>query len=255
MRIMFSKKWLVNLLLAGLAAFIGLKAYDAWSQKAAIPPDETAEAKLPAAPPANVAARDAVPAAAYDLVVEKNLFAAEREEIFPTQPETKPDKKAKEKPEEKQKLSRRELRALNKLSLIGVVLIGDRKTALITGITGKGRGVSTQWIVEGDEVQGMRVGEISDEKIVLTSNDTEMEILLYDPEKPRKRSAPKKEAQPTVISTGGNKAGATPKAPETKAKTAPQETIRKLPEKIPQNRLDTLPTSIKRSLLREKNPS
>ena len=255
MRIIFSKKWLVNLFLAGLAAFIGLKAYDAWSQKAVIPPDDTPEARLPGPPPVDVVARNTVPAAAYDLVVEKNLFADERAEIIPTQPEDKTKKKVEEKSKEKPKLSRRELRALNRLSLIGVVLTGDRKTALLTGITGKGRGVSTQWVVEGDEVQGMRVGEISDEKVMLTSDDTEMEIFLYDPDKPKKRSAPKKEAQPTVVSTGGDKAGATPKAPETKAKTAPRETARKLPEKIPNNRLNRLPTNLTRPSLREKNPS
>lgn len=214
MSIILSKKWWVNVLLAGLAVFLGFKAYGAWSLRAVVPPDETVAATLPAGPQISVVQRTPVAAGNYDLVVAKNLFVAEREEIIPAPPEPEPKKAPEKKPEEKPTLTRAEQRAVARLGLMGVVLTDDRKTALIRD-GGRGRGRGGQWVVEGDEIEGMRVSEISDEMVLLKSGDLEVEILLYDPEKSRRRTAPRapaKAARPTVVSSpppaaaGGEKA-------------------------------------------------
>lgn len=188
---MLSKKWLINICLAAVAVFFGVKAYDAWNREVTLPEDTMArEAAVPGAVTV-VADKQPLAASNYDVVVEKDLFAPERKEIIVSEPEP-----------EKNKLSKVERRRIDRLSLLGVVMTKDRKTALIQAAKSREDPSGIRWVVEGDEVEGMRVVEIKDEKILLSMQDQSIEVLLYDPEKPKNRGSVKKEAQPTVMSTG-----------------------------------------------------
>jgi hypothetical protein len=169
-----------------------MKAYDGWMREVKLPPDTSAKASTPA--PVAVAVLDKHNAAAdsYDIVVEKNLFAAERKEIDAPPPEA-----------EKKKTTSTKRRRGDQLTLLGVVVTEERKTALVQGKKSKEDPRGIRWVVKGDEINGMRVLDILDEKILLSRQDENVEVLLYDPDRPKKRArVRKKQETPTVMSTG-----------------------------------------------------
>jgi hypothetical protein len=185
-----SKIWLINISLAAAVVFLGIMSYEVWTKSDdMIPEARAAKNSVTSPPPARVAERVIPPESTYGIVVEKNLFFANRSEIFPKEPEKGPAKLP-EKP----------------IYLYGVVLLGDKKQALISnpefGADPAQKQPKDKWVKIGDTAGNFRVAEIDQDRVILTEGDNRREILLYDAKKPARKVVEQKPAAPTVVATG-----------------------------------------------------
>ncbi|MBW2354884.1 MAG: hypothetical protein JRF51_16900, partial [Deltaproteobacteria bacterium] len=85
---MFSRIWLINLILILGALFFGLKAYGVWTRDVAsplqTPPRETRKGSAgKGSVKKGLPKKRLLPESAFSVVVEKNLFAPERKEVKP----------------------------------------------------------------------------------------------------------------------------------------------------------------------------
>ena len=207
---MFSKLWIINLAIAGLVAFLGVNAVREWSGKeshvSAVDqtPAATAEKAKPALPKvAQPAARSIPPQEAFNVVVEKNLFAAEREEIkeeVKPPPPPPPQKQVKKEPEPP-KLQ---------FTLYGVLISKPYKGALLSFSEDQAQKKRPQpaqaqpggprWYETGEGEGNWKIASIEKEKVLISLNGASVEVLLYDKEKPKQRTAmAAKSKGPTVV--------------------------------------------------------
>lgn len=195
---MFSKVWLVNLCLAGLALFLGLKTYDLWTteEKPPVPEMQSPqkEGRYPRVAKSSVVNRGRVRESAYKGVAQKNLFSPDRAEFIPEEPE-KPEPEVK-------KLSL----LGRKITLYGVMIMGDYKSALISNPFREADERKNKWVKPGDTVGELEVIGIEKARILLAEKGEKYEIPLYDEGRARKKARVKSEkpkraesAKPTVI--------------------------------------------------------
>ena len=113
----FSKIWLINILLAVFVVFFGMMSFDVWSKgDETIPEMQTGKSPEKPLPGKRIMERTMPPDSTYGIVAEKNLFSSSRSEFVP-------EKQKKEGP----------LKISEKMVfLYGVVVMGDRKKALIS---------------------------------------------------------------------------------------------------------------------------
>ena len=238
---MLSKKWLINICLAAAAVFFSAETYDAWNREVKLPEDLSGRETISAPAALTVANKQPLAASNYDILAEKNLFASERKEIIPT--ESEPDKA---------QLTKADRRKIDRLNLLGVVVSKDRRTALVEAPKKRKDSGGARWVAEGDEIEGMRVVEIQEESILLSVENENVEVLLYDPERPRKRGTVKKDDQPTVMSTGDtsptDQSAAMVQAAK-KQKTVTRKKTTQTPKK------KALPPRVGRPVLRKKTES
>ncbi|MBW1735944.1 MAG: hypothetical protein JRJ71_16450 [Deltaproteobacteria bacterium] len=245
---MFSRIWLINLILILGALFFGLKAYEVWTRDVVsplqVPPRETR--KGPAGKGGlrkGLPKKRLLPESAFSVVVEKNLFAPERKEVKPEAAKPKPPKKN---PLEEKKIEA----SLKAITVYGVVVSDDYMGALVTDVkkppppekktsirrrprvkrgpakqpAPKGRGV--RWVQVGDELGEFKVAGIMKDRIVLKRGEKSYERPVYDEDKPKARRALVARAGPTVISTSSTASRGIKKAPP-KKRIAPARTVRK----------------------------
>ncbi|MBW2050376.1 MAG: hypothetical protein JRJ09_17890 [Deltaproteobacteria bacterium] len=250
---MFSRIWLINLILILGALFFGLKAYGVWTRDVAsplqTPPRETR--KGPAGKGGlkkGLPKKRLLPESAFSVVVEKNLFAPERKEVKPeaAKPKAKAPQPPKKSPLEEKKIEA----SLKAITVYGVVVSDDYRGALVTDVkkppppekkksirrrprvkrgpakqpAPKGRGV--RWVQVGDELGEFKVAGIMKDRIVLKRGEKSYERPVYDKDKPKARRALVARAGPTVISTSSTAGRGIKKAPP-KKRIAPARTVRK----------------------------
>jgi len=194
----FSKIWLINIVLAAFVVFLGMMSFDVWSKgDESIPEMRSAKGPKILLPEKGIVERAMPPDSTYGIVADKNLFSSSRTESLPEKDKTGP------------------LTISQKtIFLYGVVLAGDRKQALISNPesgpeAGKKR-TQDKWIKVGDNLGQFSVTDIRKDRIILTEGANTHEILLYDKNKPaRKIAVEEKPATPPVGATGSAAAGVT----------------------------------------------
>ncbi|HPQ61158.1 MAG TPA: hypothetical protein PLR43_06500 [Syntrophales bacterium] len=211
---MISKIWLINLALAILVVFSGIKAADVWfDDDGSVLNSKVSERPAERAPEKKISREAVPPETAYEVVLEDNIFSPNRREYLPP-----PEPSVEEKPEVV------ELKIPGKkVVLYGVVLMEGYRKALVTNLEKKGGERDVLWIREGEAYGDFKVSRIEKEKVFLEGNGQEYEIALYGDDKPRRQAVSVPEGKPTVIapaedkkgevavvSTGGGKTGGSP---------------------------------------------
>jgi Type II secretion system protein C len=164
---------LADALLLVVAAFLGVRLYEAWTARAPAPPAEpssSASAEV-AAPPAAVA--PGPPLTAFNVVAERNLFSPTRSETAPEPPRSAgltPAAPPAPKPR-----------------LYGVVILAEgRGRAYLEDV--QRRKVFSYSV--GDLVGDARLEQIKADRVVLRRGGETFEVLLNDPAKPRQPTPP-----------------------------------------------------------------
>jgi hypothetical protein len=201
----FSKIWLLNMVLVALIVFFGTMSFDVWSQGDETIPGPKSGKNAERLPPGKeIIERFMPPDSTYGMVAEKNLFSSSRTEVLPVKGNAGPPKIAQQ-----------------PIFLYGVVLAGDRKQALISnpesGPDAGKKGNRGKWIKAGDTLGSFTVSDIRKDRIILTEGANTHEILLFDPNKPPRQimapssSAPAVAARDATV-TGSKTVFGTPSA-------------------------------------------
>jgi hypothetical protein len=188
----FSRIWVINILLAVFVVFFGMMSFDVWSKgDETIPEIQTGKDSEKPLPGKGIIERKMPPDSTYSIVAEKNLFSPNRSEIVPV----------------KQTEKAGPLKISEKMVfLYGVVVMGDRKKALISNPengseAGKKPAAKEKWVALGDTLGNFNVADIQKDRIILADGANRHEILLYDKNKPaRKIDAPEKPAASSTVS-------------------------------------------------------
>lgn len=217
---MISRIWLINIVLAGCAVFIGISAYEAW-RRGPEPMNVTATGVVEGAPVAvrNPLGTEPMPSeAAYRNVVEKNLFSPDREEFVP---EVAPE------PETPQPAVREARISGQKIVLYGVIIKDMFKKALINNPVQKADDRPYLWVSEGEALENLRVASISGESVVFDDGGERYEVMLHD-KKQRQGGAPTASSggdAPQVVTTEAKKVEAAAKPTQPKPTEAEDEGV------------------------------
>lgn len=186
---MFSKIWLINLILAVGVIFFGINAVGIWSENDKKPAKSQATQKASSRSVKKIAPKKLPPESAYKVVVERPLFSPDR--AMPEEVEEPPEA------EEKKELKV----AGRKIVLYGVIIMDDMKTALIANPAPRAGAKQSIWVKVGDAVGDFKVTGIKKETIILAEGAKKHEILLYDKNNPKQRVGVKTRApKPNVVS-------------------------------------------------------
>jgi len=206
---MVSRIWMINGVLAVVLAVCWINIWGVWQTDRAMLPAAVSGEKIKPPKPFKAEPENAIlGAAAYQSVVDDNLFSPDRTGPLPEieKPEAEP--------------MAEEVRISGeKIMLFGVVLFGGYKTALINNPENQPKGVQHRWVKEGDSIANLKVREIHSDQVILSDSDGQYRVMLYDPDKERKTAAaPKKSdsSQPKVVSVGE-----TPAAPRASVSSKP----------------------------------
>ena len=184
---------LVDGLLLVVAAFLGVRLYEAWGARSPTATPESAPAVAIETPPAPAAPSARPALTAYAIVAERNLFSATRTEAAPEP--TRPTTTAAPAP------------PAPKPRLYGVVLLPEgRGRAYLEDV--QRRRVSAYSV--GDVVGDSRVEQIKSDRVVMRRGGETFEVLLYDPTKPRRPAAPPGVQSPEAGAPGRPAAGRPP---------------------------------------------
>ncbi len=221
---MFSRKWLINIILLGLAVFLGGKAYEDWHRVEETTP-EAPVARQPKTAPREVPVKVKRNSRKhYDVVAEKNLFSSKREE-----PPPRADEPVKKKKTSKMKKAKRQSK---RVVLYGTFSLNGARKALVQDPSARGRRKRTIWVKEGEAVAGMTVSRIETGRILLNDGVENYEIPLYDRNKPKPRASARRAPGPTIIATGTGR-GATPASKVGRPKTIKPKKAPKKPKRKP----------------------
>ena len=191
---MFSKIWLINLVLAVGVIFFGINAVGIWSENDKKPAKSQATQKASSRSVKKITPKKLPPESAYKVIVERPLFS--------------PDRAMPEEAEEKKELKV----AGRKIVLYGVIIMDDMKTALIANPAPKAGAKQSIWIKVGDAVGDFKVTGIKKEAIILAEGAKRHEILLYDKDNPKQRVGVQTRApRPNVVSGKPKKSKPRPK--------------------------------------------
>lgn len=227
------KIWLINGILAVVAAFFVMRALEVWGDgpKTAlrIHALDRSDAKPRAMTPKKIIARPILPESAYESVVSKNLFSPDREAS------STGDSAQEDGDDWANSVHGKHLVGLLKqIILHGVVITEEFRGALVTtpaavqatpslsqsggsmpsfrgrapanrndpaaataigsraaGLAGGEKG-KTEWVRVGDSLNVFTVANILPDRVLLKSDSRELELLMYDKDKPKRRDLPKK---------------------------------------------------------------
>ncbi|MCP4692959.1 MAG: hypothetical protein GY859_33265 [Desulfobacterales bacterium] len=233
---MFSRKWVINLILLGVAVFLGMKAYDEWRRTEEAPPEAPVAARPGVAPREEPLKLKRNSRGHYDIVAEKNLFSSKREE--PPPEEAPPPKKRTDVKKKKAKLKSK------RVVLHSVISLHGERRALVKDPSRRSRDQKDPWVREGDTVAGMTVVRIESGKILLNDGGEDYEIFLYDKEKPKRRTAVRRSTGPTIIATGSGRVGKTAPGVRRPKKPLPKKVIKK-PKQKPKKKPKQKPPRVK----------
>lgn len=242
---MRKRVWYINMFLAVLVFFIGYETYAVWmngSREIALTledvPAEGDFSKIP-----KIYQRQVPPEADYEVLAEKNLFAADRKE--PVVEEAEPQAAAEETPDPKVERAVEEM--LKQISLYGVVIVDELKAALIrhppattaplderalrqVRYASRRRGnqqLETSLVRLNESLGVFTVADIKADRVLLSDGSGSYEILLYDSEKPKERVQQKpKESAPTVVEVKPGEPVQPAPAPPAQAGAAAPEAVK-----------------------------
>jgi hypothetical protein len=140
-----------NLLLLAGIGFLLVGTVNIWWNKAG-PQTQSRAGKEPAVPTAPIL-RDQHPLKDFEVVANKNLFS-----------QTRSGSKPEDETEKKQE-------TLEGRKLLGTIIVGDTKAALVANKTPKGGQASVEVVFLGEEWGGFNVVEISNEAVVFQGKD------------------------------------------------------------------------------------
>lgn len=197
MTAMFSKVWIINIVLAVLILFCWIRIWEGWDTEMNIPAQTVALEKTGVASQAGaIRAAVARPASSpeYDGIVEMNLFSSDRTFIA-------------EAPEPEPVVAAEARISGEKIVLYGIVMLDADKKALINNPMRKPGERDFLWVREGERLSNLRVTKIDPDQLLLNDGAVQYKIDLYDPEKvrpkastPARASAPQQRDAPQVIS-------------------------------------------------------
>jgi Type II secretion system protein C len=164
---------LVDGVLLVVAAFLGVRLYEAWSARPPAAPAETAPAASAEAAAPPTAVTPGPPLTAYGTVADRNLFSPTRTETAPEPP--KPTTTA------------TPTAPAPKPKLYGVVILGEGRGRAYLEDAQRKRVFAYS---VGDLVGDARLEQIKSDRVVLRRGSESFEILLYDPTKPRQPGPP-----------------------------------------------------------------
>lgn len=213
---MFRRIFWINLGLFAIVFLLGLNVYKTWFSVIKkewkepifvsaenIPENEVIFGEKKASKPALYT---------YDVIADKNLFRPERTEWLPPPPDEEESKK-----KEKSKPSKRNQQALKEPILYGIMIRRDKKSALMKGSirekakerfrevrlgNGQVRKVplpsrpgrvvpdKVRTYQVGDEINESIVVDILQDRVILSKNDEEYEILLREPSRLAAKNTP-----------------------------------------------------------------
>jgi len=203
-----SRIWLINTCLALLVTFFGVKAYGIWFGGDKPGPEMQAVEDRRTLPQkrsfSRVIKKRVPPESTYSVVMSKNLFSKQRQELNPAEKDRKGKDGAGSSLEEK------DLQAcLGRITLYGVVITDDHKTALVVynekkGTSSKARhpqnktdAKTTKWLKEGDTLESFKVAGILEDKLLLMAGGNSYDLLLYDKDRPKSRVAIRQAPSPS----------------------------------------------------------
>ena len=251
---MSSKIWLINLVLAAVVMFFGLKAYEVWSEEKTRP-SQTGSLKIPLPwPGKKVEKKSVLPESDYGVIVSSNLFHVSRSE-------SKAQEQRKKQPAVSRKADGKRLQTLEwsykNTNLYGVVIVDDHREALIGEVpAGTGRGTGERGVKRaqvGDIVGRFKVKEIKSTSVLLTAEGHEWRVSLFDKNKPKKRAPIKKETGPIVIVGGSKMKSVLVQAKAVEKRRKPKPAVSKK-ETLPKdrNKKRALPVPTDRSKTRKR---
>ncbi len=208
---MTSRYGVFCLILFFVALGLGFKNYETWSQasgaviKREVPKKpETRTETLPAA----AAPAETIPREAYKAIAEKNIFHPDRQEFPVTGAEqSKPS-------------------ARPQITLYGVIVAGEYQSATIVS-PGKplAKGEREAKTVRlGDRIGDYKVAKIEEDRIMMESAGDSFEVLLYDPNAPKRRIEVKTPVQPVAVTSAAGSPSPAPGTPATPAPVTPPRT-------------------------------
>jgi hypothetical protein len=212
---MIPKIWLVNLGLAFLVVFSGIRAAGVWfHDDGLVLTGKVSEKQAERTPEKKMFTAALPPESSFSPFVEKNLFSPDRKEPVSAQ-EAAADLKG--------EISELKIPG-KKVALYGVVLVEDFRKALITNLEKKGKERDVIWVREGETVGNFKVSRIEKDRVFLEENGRQYEIALYSEDKPERKTVAVPEGKPSVIAPAGEeKKEPAPAAPvvETKGGAPP----------------------------------
>ncbi len=225
---MFSKFWLVNILLAAGVVFFAVKTHDVWFsgedplKTVSLPEKEESVEKQFVRP--NLPSESN-----YRTFVDKNLFAEDRAEYLPPTPEPEPEvlNEPELGPQPEPEIKPFEGFG-QKVTLYGVFMYKNIKKALITNPERNRDAPKDIWVEKGDvvlevkkrnEVATLTVDDILEDRLLIKDGANRYELLLYDKENPKQRQTVAKDETPRVVAPKEPTVGKNP------------ETITKKPDK------------------------
>jgi hypothetical protein len=208
MTAMFSKVWIINIVLAALILFSWARIWEGRDTPINIPAQTVALEKtgsIKKFPAAGAALARPASSLEYDGIVEMNLFSPDRMFVVEAvEPEPVVEAEARISGE--------------KIVLYGVVLLDADKKALINNPVRKPGERDFLWVREGERLSNLRVIKIDPDQLLLNDGAVQYEIDLYDPGKARSQASPSTRASvsqqrsdaPQVISADPAPSPATP---------------------------------------------
>jgi len=179
----------------GLLAFLIIlllvfKNYETWTLPMDVVPEKGAVKKSGIkieSHPLTEDQKEPASIASFILIAEKNIFHPERKE-FPVLPDPSKDKKPMVRPQ---------------IILYGVTIAGDYKSASIAqqgrALARGERAIMTVKI--GDRIGDYKLGNILPDRIMLEAQEDSFEVLLYDPNMPKKRVYARTENKPAMVTS------------------------------------------------------
>jgi len=195
---MFSKIWMINIVLFAAILFTGLKALQVWTgvdqfsvgSEGILTPESEGTVK-----PTHIKQRS-LSESAYSVVVDKNLFSQDRQEY----------KEEIKKPSSDKKTVEVKTVAIDgkKIDVQGIIKVGDFQRALINN-PDKSLGKDRIWIQKGEHVGNLIVAKIEQDSVIFNENGNSVKVLLYDKDKKNvPQIASKESTSPNVISAGSS---------------------------------------------------
>lgn len=195
--------FVVNILLAVVAVFLGMKTYGVWFPEAETPGEDRSLQQSSAPPIRAVKSNRMPPESVFRVMVDKNLFSPQREWLELEEPAT-----ALEIPQPNT--------LAGQIVLYGVVLVDGYERALVKIPQPKPGERPSKWVKLGDTIADFKVAGIKKDKIVLAQGAKRFEVVLYDKDQPKLRAGRVPETEPTVVTTETKESVSMPKTPKTK---------------------------------------
>jgi hypothetical protein len=194
--------WLINAILVLCVLFVGGRAYRVWTQEEPVEAMEPS-LDLPASAPEKTRTneRGSLRESAYSVIAERTLFKPDRVEFLPVSPEP---------------TAREELPLISgrRLSLYGVIIMGNDRKALIDNPIREPNEPEKKWVRIGEVMGNWTVSAIEPESILLMEGTKNYKIPLYKKESGKSSQSPDKgrsTTSPTVVNTETQKPSSAPK--------------------------------------------